>query len=95
MSRDTLQVLVVRTAAHVLGVRPEDVAQAGDLTEFSTYTSFRALDIVESLEQHLGVEVDAPDLVPHNLRSIDALCRMFQPRADTGLAQMPKEPHGV
>jgi acyl carrier protein len=69
--------LVISVAAYVLGVAPSLLAENGDLTRFPTYTSFRVLDIVESVEQWLTVEIDPDDLVPSNLRRVDTLCAMF------------------
>jgi acyl carrier protein len=69
--------LVISIAADVLGVDPSLLARNGDLTRLPTYTSFRVLDIVESVEQRLTLEVAPDDLVPANLRRVDTLCAMF------------------
>jgi acyl carrier protein len=84
MASTELRDLVTSTVSDVLGVEPGAVAESSDLTVFPTFTSFRALDIVETVEQRLGVEVDPNDLVPENLHRVDSLCDMFeQDRANT------------
>lgn len=77
MNAGRLRALVIGTAAEVLGVAPADLAADGTLTAYATYTSFRVLDIVESLERKVGIEVDADALVPANLRHVDSLCRLL------------------
>jgi len=69
--------LVISIAADVLGVEASLLAEDGNLTRLPTYTSFRVLDIVESVEHRLTIQVDPNDLVPANLRCVDTLCAMF------------------
>ena len=77
MTRTDLREIVTTTVADILGVAPVAVAESVDLTTFPTFTSFRAMDIVESVERRLGTEVDPDDLVPENFRRVDSLCAMF------------------
>jgi acyl carrier protein len=77
MTASGLRELVATTVADVLGVPVSEVENSADLTAFPTFTSFRALDIVESVERRLAAEVDPNDLVPENLRHLDSLCAIF------------------
>lgn len=72
-----VQDTVIDTAAEVLAVGREDLTAAGTLKELPTFSSFRVVDIVERLEESLGVEIDPADLTPENLHHLDALCELF------------------
>ncbi|QKG18509.1 acyl carrier protein [Actinomadura verrucosospora] len=68
---------VIDTAAEVLAVDRPSLVAADPLTELPTFSSFRVVDIVERLEERLGVEIDPADLRPENLHHLDALCELF------------------
>ncbi len=53
-----------------------------DLAALPGFTSFRMVDLIDRLEKQLDIELDADDLVPENLRSMDGLCRIV--RSATG-----------
>jgi acyl carrier protein len=54
------------------------VRAARSLTEIPGFNSFQVVEIVEALEERLGVEFAAEDLLPENLHRIDDLCRLAQ-----------------
>ncbi|WP_181160518.1 acyl carrier protein [Streptomyces solincola] len=54
------------------------LADGTDLAVLPGFTSFRMADVIDRLEARLGVEFDAGDLVPENLRSVDGLCRIVR-----------------
>lgn len=68
---------VIDTAAQVLAVNQDDLVSAKALTDLATFSSFRIVDIIERLEEQLGVQIDAADLTPGNLHHLDALCELF------------------
>ncbi|MFE1770687.1 acyl carrier protein [Streptomyces sp. NPDC059008] len=49
-----------------------------DLAALPGFTSFRMVEIIDRLEAQLDIELDADDLVPENLRSMDGLCRIVR-----------------
>ncbi|WP_186156450.1 hypothetical protein [Burkholderia gladioli] len=68
-----------RVAAEVAAVLRVDAAalRAGEpFTIAPTFSSFRIVEIVERLEERLGVSFDPDDLVPENLHRLDDLCRI-------------------
>lgn len=68
-----------RVAAEVAAVLRVDAAalRAGEpFTIAPTFGSFRIVEIVERLEERLGVSFDPDDLVPENLHRLDDLCRI-------------------
>ncbi|GAB7046429.1 acyl carrier protein [Catenuloplanes indicus] len=68
---------VIRTVSAVLAVDERTVAGTASLTDIDRFNSFRMVEIVERLESELGVEIDADDLIPENLRHVDRLSRLF------------------
>ncbi|WP_369268360.1 acyl carrier protein [Streptomyces harbinensis] len=66
--------------ASVTGCAPETVLRSGDLTELPGFDSFRVVEIVERLEEHLGTAFDPEDLLPENLHRLDDLCRLAATR---------------
>ncbi|MFE7778859.1 phosphopantetheine-binding protein [Streptomyces sp. NPDC057445] len=74
--RDRLRAEVTATVAGVLDVDPAVVLAVPSLTEIPGFNSFQVVEIVEALEERLGVEFDPEDLVPENLHRIDDLCSL-------------------
>ncbi|WP_259454476.1 acyl carrier protein [Streptomyces ginkgonis] len=77
---DGLRTTVARVVASVTGCAPETVLRSGDLTELPGFDSFRVVEIVERLEEHLGTAFDPEDLLPENLHRLDDLCRLAATR---------------
>ncbi|WNZ06261.1 acyl carrier protein [Streptomyces sp. 11x1] len=75
---DPLRARVTDTVADVLGTNTATVRAAPSLTEIPGFNSFQVVEIVEALEERLGVEFAAEDLLPENLHRIDDLCRLAQ-----------------
>ncbi|MFE7131717.1 acyl carrier protein [Streptomyces sp. NPDC057638] len=71
-----LRTVVTATVASVLAVDTAEVEAAPALTDLPGFSSFQVVEIVEALEERLGVEFAADDLVPENLHHVDALCRL-------------------
>ncbi len=68
-----------RVAAEVAAVLRIDAAallSGQPFTAVPTFSSFRVVEIVERLEERLGVSFDPDDLVPENLHRLDDLCRI-------------------
>jgi acyl carrier protein len=76
--RDPLRAHVTDTVAAVLDTDTDTVRAARSLTEIPGFNSFQVVEIVEALEERLGVEFAAEDLLPENLHRIDDLCRLAQ-----------------
>lgn len=73
---ESTRTAVLAAATEVLGAEP--AAEPGrDLAELPGFNSFRAMEIVEQVEQRLDVELEAEDLVPANLFHLEALCAVF------------------
>lgn len=72
----TLRDRIAGEVAQVLDVAKADILAGMPFPSFSTFSSFRIVEIVERLEDRLGVMFDADDLVPENLHCIDDLCRI-------------------
>lgn len=71
-----LRTAVAEEAAAVLRADAADLLAGTPLTEVPGFGSFRMVDIVERVEERLGIEFDAADLVPENLHDLDGLCRI-------------------
>ncbi|MGP2436207.1 acyl-CoA dehydrogenase family protein [Streptomyces sp. JW3] len=78
MSSNNVRDTVVATVARVLDVTPEAVAGNGALRSYPTFNSFRAMEIVERLEDDLEVQLDPGDLTPDALSQVDVLSRRFE-----------------
>ncbi len=65
--------LVTDTVCERLRLAPMDVAPPIDLRTIRAFSSFAAVDILESLEAKLQVEVPAEQLSAQRLCSVDAL----------------------
>jgi acyl carrier protein len=75
---DDLRAVVAGEAAAVLRVPAAELLSGAQLTSVGGFNSFRMVEIVERLEERLGVRFDADDLVPENLHDLDSLCRISQ-----------------
>jgi acyl carrier protein len=64
---------VARVVAEVLQLG-EPPAPDAELTQFSTFSSFRIVEIVDRLEQQFHIEFAADDLVPELLHRVCDLC---------------------
>ncbi|RMI40633.1 acyl carrier protein [Streptomyces triticirhizae] len=71
-----LRAAVAGIVASVTRTTVEAVLAAPDLTELTGFDSFRVVEIVERLEEHLDADLDPEDLVPENLHRLDDLCRL-------------------
>lgn len=72
---DELRGKVAAVVGDVLGTDAAALlADGADLAALPGFTSFRMADIIDRLEARLGIELEAGDLVPENLRSVDGLC---------------------
>lgn len=77
-----LRTRVAAEAAAVLGVPTAELLAGAGFAAFPTFSSFRLVEIIERIEDRLGLSF-APDvLVPENLRDIDALCRIATRQPD-------------
>lgn len=77
MDARAIEQVVIDNASTVLAVDPATLSSTRTLTELPTFSSFRVVDIVERVEQSLGVEVDAALLTPDNLHDLAGLCGVF------------------
>ncbi|MER7625342.1 hypothetical protein [Streptomyces sp. NPDC126503] len=73
---DALRTAVAEEAAAVLRVPAAALLAGRALSEVPGFSSFRMVDIVERIEERLGIEFDADDLVPENLHDLSGLCRI-------------------
>lgn len=73
-----LREVVAEEAAAVLRVPPAELASAAALDEVPGFSSFRMVEIVERLEDRLGIQFDPDDLLPENLHDLDRLCRIVR-----------------
>jgi acyl carrier protein len=73
---------VVRDAiADVLATDPAAVTAADSLADLPGFSSFRLVDIIERVEQALGVELSPGDLVAESLHRLDRLTALFEAAA--------------
>jgi alkylation response protein AidB-like acyl-CoA dehydrogenase/acyl carrier protein len=84
---------VVATAAEVLGVDTETLRHDGRLHALPAFNSFRMVELLEQLEERLGVQADPELLTPQTLRTVDGLCGLFahaqqQPAAQPAVASL-------
>ena len=73
---DPVYSAVAEVVASTLDSEPAAVLAAPALTELRGFNSFRVVEIVERLEERLGIEFDPADLVPENLHRLDDLSRL-------------------
>lgn len=66
---------VAAEAGAALRVPASVLLDGAELRSLPAFSSFRMIEIVERLEDRFHVEVSPDDLVPENLRDLDALCR--------------------
>ncbi|MEE1942751.1 acyl-CoA dehydrogenase family protein [Streptomyces sp. TRM 70361] len=81
MSGDTIRdvrATVISTAAEVLAVDSGALARDGELHRLPAFNSFRMVELVERIEELLGVEADPSGLTPETLRTVDGFCRLFE-----------------
>jgi acyl carrier protein len=71
-----LRLAVAGVVSAVLGVARQELLDGAAFDSFAAFSSFRLVEIVERVETELGVEFDADELVPENLRQLDDLCRI-------------------
>ncbi len=55
-------------------VIPEDTSV--NLLDSGVIDSFDIVDLIGSLEEMFGIEVDGDDIIPENFESIDAIARL-------------------
>ncbi|WP_405782630.1 acyl carrier protein [Streptomyces sp. NBC_00859] len=73
---EALRRRVAAVAGAVLGVADAELLAGAPFDSFASFGSFRLIEIIERLEDELGAEFAAADLVPENLRRVDDLCRI-------------------
>ncbi|MFC8918072.1 hypothetical protein ACFT5C_20110 [Streptomyces sp. NPDC057116] len=73
---EALRRRVAAVAAAVLGVPEEPLLNGAEFASYASFSSFRLVEIVERIEDELGHELGAGELVPENLRRVDDLCRI-------------------
>ncbi|CAM3540965.1 acyl carrier protein [Kibdelosporangium persicum] len=73
---EALRRAVAAIAGAVLGVTEAKLLNGLEFTALPRFSSFRLVEILERLEDELGVELDPADLVPENLHRVDDLCRI-------------------
>ncbi|ONI81623.1 hypothetical protein ALI144C_20205 [Actinosynnema sp. ALI-1.44] len=76
LTGDALRRAVAAIASAVLGVTEARLLGGLEFTTLPRFSSFRLVEIIERLEDDLGVELDPADLVPENLHRVDDLCRI-------------------
>jgi acyl carrier protein len=64
---------LARTVADVLGVPATDVLSADSLFDLPGFDSIAIVSVLERLEDDLGVEVPAEEIVPEAFESLTAL----------------------
>ncbi|MFE2375746.1 acyl carrier protein [Streptomyces sp. NPDC059398] len=75
---EALRGRVAAVAGAVLGVPEGELLAGAAFDAFPSFGSFRLIEIIERLEDDLGTEFAAADLVPENLRGVDDLCRIIR-----------------
>ena len=73
-----IRTVVAETVADVLAVDSASVAAVPNLRDVPTYNSFRIVEIIERLEEHLDIEMAPDDLTPGNLGSVDSLTALCE-----------------
>ncbi|WP_406141605.1 acyl carrier protein [Streptomyces sp. NBC_01089] len=73
---EALRRRVAAVAGAVLGVPEAELLAGAAFDSFASFGSFRLIEIIERVEDDLGTEFAAADLVPENLRRVDDLCRI-------------------
>lgn len=76
LTGEVLRRAVAAIASGVLGVTEARLLGGLEFTSLPRFSSFRLVEIIERLEDELGVELDPADLVPENLHRVDDLCRI-------------------
>lgn len=65
------------------GVRPDlDFEKITDLVDGNYIESFDIISISASLMEAFDIEIDADDIEPENLNSLDGICRLVQSKLD-------------
>ncbi len=67
---------IAAAAAEVLGAPPTELLAGVPFVDVPGFSSFRLVEIVERIEDRLGVLFDPDDLVPENLHDVTTLCRI-------------------
>ncbi|ANS70544.1 acyl-CoA dehydrogenase type 2 [Streptomyces lincolnensis] len=80
---------VVAAAAEILGADTDTLRRDGRLHALPAFNSFRMVDMLEQLEERLGVEADPARLTPQTLRTVDGLCRLFAHAQEQPAAEPP------
>ncbi|MER6528167.1 acyl carrier protein [Streptomyces sp. NPDC001508] len=80
---------VAATVADVLGTDPAALLSGTRLPDVAGFSSFRLAEIIDRLEDELGIEFDGDDLTPENFQDVDAVCRIARWPARLGAAAGP------
>ncbi|MGI5439236.1 acyl carrier protein [Streptomyces shenzhenensis] len=67
---------VAATVAGVLGTDPSALLSGTRLPDVPGFSSFRLAELIDRLEDELGIEFDGDDLTPENFQDVDAVCRI-------------------
>lgn len=59
-----------------------DFEQETMLIDDNVLDSFAVIQIVTELMEHFNIYIDADDIEPENLNSLDAICEMVQDKLD-------------
>ncbi|MEU0163146.1 hypothetical protein ABZ154_31195 [Streptomyces sp. NPDC006261] len=86
--KDTARGVVLAHAARILAVAPARLLAQPKLDTYPAFSSFRMVDLVEELEQSLGITFDEADLTLENLRHLDRLTAVTSRAADSAATRV-------
>ena len=76
MDRQNTHDVVLSAAAEVLALDRASIVATPLLSDLPQFNSFRSVELLESVESRLGIEIDSDDLTPANLSSVDRLSEL-------------------
>ncbi|MFJ9161586.1 acyl carrier protein [Streptomyces griseoviridis] len=86
---DADRLAVAATAARVLDTTPHTLLAGTRFNDVPGFSSFRLAELIDRLEDDLGVEFDSDDLTPENFQDVDAVCRIARWTAPLGAQDDP------
>ncbi|MEE1927852.1 acyl carrier protein [Streptomyces sp. TRM 70351] len=86
---EPLRTVAVDHIARILGERSEDIVRQPRLDQYPGFSSFRMVDIVETLEERFDVTVPPDDLTADNLRNADRLIAALTRAQRAGKVRTP------
>lgn len=84
----TVRAAVVGALAVALHVDGAAIGSSASLRDLPGFNSFRLVDVIETVETRLGVELPGDGIASDDLRDVDGLCRLFA-RAEPRGAEAP------